>query len=150
MILEQVFLFGIVTVLTQSSRELYECPGGPPRHALPEIRHLILVGHHPSYVQMCPVRGCHKLLQECSSCACSSSSVGNRKVCCFQSNSNSTHIEQTGWKKGPHGKHWFILPAVLSNVTHICKRTVCDLFCVMLKKRHPPNSVPCQNTGLKK
>lgn len=42
------------------------------------------------------------------------------------------------------------LPAVLPNVTQVCERAICYLFCVMFKKRHSPYPVPCHDAGLKK
>ena len=59
------------TVLTEANQELDQSPRGPPGHAFTQVRHLVFVGHHTRYVQMCPFRVRHELFQERCGCACS-------------------------------------------------------------------------------
>ena len=55
----------------KTSCKLHQRAGGSARHPLTQVRHLVLIGHHPSNVQMGPVVCSHKLPEECCSCASS-------------------------------------------------------------------------------
>lgn len=53
---------------TQGDGDLHQRPRGSPGHPLPQVGNFVLIGHHPGDIQMRPVSGRHKLLQEGGGC----------------------------------------------------------------------------------